>query len=316
MKKRIVKKIMKSNKIAISSHIRPDADCIGSGLALYLMLKQLDKDVHFCNVDKAPFPLTSLPEYHVIECRQIYPEPFDILVLIEGGTEERTNQKNIDEYFTINIDHHATSSNDANINWIVPEAAAVGELIYKLGIELGIKFTKNIGFNLYAAIVSDTGSFKYSNTTHESLYIASELVRKCKFSPTDVSYLLFNSNPYEKVQMLQKVLSTLELELDKRVAIILFKRDFLDVLDLKDIETEDVISIARSIIGINVTLFFKEIDDDYYRISIRSKGGFSSQRVARVFKGWGHDHAAGFFYRGDMIKAKKDILNEIKKQLK
>ena len=316
MKKKIAQRIKESGKIAISSHIRPDADSIGSGLALYLMLKQLKKDVHFCNIDKAPFPLTSLPEYDSIEYRQIYPEHFDTLILIEGGTEERTKQKNIDEYFTINIDHHATSSNDANINWIVPEAAAVGELIYKLGVELDIEFTKQIGFNLYAAIVSDTGSFKYSNTTHESLFIASELVKICKFCPNDVSNLLFNSNHYEKVQMIQRVLSTLELELDRKVAIISFKRDFLNVLDLKEIETEDVISIARSIIGIRVTLFFKEIDKNYYRISIRSKGGFSSQKVARVFNGGGHDHAAGFFYKGDIKKAKQDILDVIKKQFR
>jgi len=316
MKKKIAKLIYESKKIALSSHIRPDADSIGSGLALFLMLKQLGKEVSFCNIDNAPFPICSLPQYQVIEYRQIHPEPFDLLILIEGGTEERTLQKNIKEYFTVNIDHHATSTYDANLNWVVPEAAAVGELIYDLGMVLDIEFTRDIGFNLYASIASDTGSFKYSNTTYKSLYIASELVKKCHFSPGEVSNLLFNSNYYEKIQMTQKVLSTLELRLDNQVAIVEFQRKFLNTINLNDIETEDIISIVRSIMGVNVTLFFKEIDNDYFRISIRSKGNISSQKVAKAFDGGGHDHAAGFFYKGPIQTAKKDILAVIKEQYK
>ncbi len=308
--------IRKSKDIAISSHVRPDADSLGSGLALYLMMEQMEKNVAYYNTDRAPFPLTNLPAYGVIKIGQIYPEPFDILILIEGGTEDRTGLDHIEKYFTINIDHHATSAFDSNLNWIVPEAAAVGELIYELGIELGVEFTRDIGFNLYAAISSDTGSFKYSNTTYKSLGIASELVKKCNFTPYEVSDLLFYSNYLEKVQMIQKVLSTLELRLNNKVAIIDFKRDFLTTLRLKDIETEDIISIARSIIGVEATLFFKEIEEDYYRVSIRSRDGVSSQEVARAFRGGGHDHAAGFFYRGNIEKAKREVLEVIIKQLK
>ncbi len=316
MKKKIAEMIRKSKDIAISSHVRPDADSLGSGLALYLMMEQMEKNVAYYNTDRAPFPLTNLPAYGVIKIGQIYPEPFDILILIEGGTEDRTGLDHIEKYFTINIDHHATSAFDSNLNWIVPEAAAVGELIYELGIELGVEFTRDIGFNLYAAISSDTGSFKYSNTTYKSLGIASELVKKCNFTPYEVSDLLFYSNYLEKVQMIQKVLSTLELRLNNKVAIIDFKRDFLTTLRLKDIETEDIISIARSIIGVEATLFFKEIEEDYYRVSIRSRDGVSSQEVARAFRGGGHDHAAGFFYRGNIEKAKREVLEVIIKQLK
>ncbi len=314
MKKQIADVIGKSRRIVISSHVRPDADSIGSGLALYLMLEQLGKEVRYYNTERAPFPLTLMPAYEVIQFRQVYPEPFDLLILIEGGTEDRTGQLHLENYFTVNIDHHATSAYDSNINWVVPEAAAVGELVYELGTELKIKLTRDIGFNLYAAISSDTGSFKYSNTTCKSLQIASKLITSCRFMPEEVSNLLFYSNHLEKVQMIQKVLSTLELRLDKRAAIIDFKREFLKTLNLKDIETEDVISIARSILGVEVTLFFKEIGDDYYRVSIRSRGNISSQEVAKIFDGGGHDHAAGFFYKGPLDKAKKDVLELVKKQ--
>jgi phosphoesterase RecJ-like protein len=308
--------IEKSERIAISSHIRPDADSIGSGLALYLILKQLGKDVHYYNVDRAPFPLTELPGFDFIEYRQIYPQTFDVVILVEGGTEERSGMSRLEEYFTINIDHHATSALCCDLNWVIPDAAAAGELIYELALEMGIRLTREIGFNLYAAISSDTGSFKYSNTSARSLRIAAQLVKKCDFTPVEVSDILFYSNHIEKVRMIQRVLSTLELHLNQKVAMIDFKREFLRRLALKDIETEDVISIARSIRGVEVTLFFKEIGENHYRISIRSRGEISSQEVAKVFKGGGHIHAAGFFYRGNIEAAKLEILDVIKEQLK
>ena len=315
MKTRIVEAIGRARTVAISSHVRPDADSIGSGLALSLMLTQLGKTVRYCNAERAPNPIDRLPGYGDIRIRQIDPEPFDLVILIEGGNEERTGQKNLKNYFTVNIDHHATSSDDANINWVVPEAAAVGELVYELGLALKVDFSHDIAFNLYAAIASDTGSFKYSNTTPASLAIASDLATRGGFPPCQVSDLLFNSNSHEKIQMLSRVLSTLELALDRRVAMIDFQRSFLRPFDLKDIETEDIIAIARSIAGVQVLLFFKEIADDYYRISIRTRDNFSARQIAQVFDGGGHHHAAGFFYRGGLAAAKKEILQLVRKQL-
>lgn len=315
MKAKIAEKLRAVQRVAIASHVRPDADSIGSGLALAMMLRQLGKDVRYCNTDPAPRPLSRLPGYDLIEHRQFHPEPFDAVVLIEGGTEERTGQKRLHDYFTINIDHHGTSVNDADLNWVVPEAAAVGELIYELGLELGVTFDRAIAYNLYAAIVSDTGSFKYSNTSYRALYIASELVRIGNFAPADVSNLLFNSNPLEKIQMMTRVLSTLEMAMDDRVAMIEFRRSFLPALNLREIETEDIVAIARSINDVQVLLFFKEIEDGLYRVSIRSRNDISAQKVAQFFKGGGHHHAAGFFYQGDLLSAKRDILAVIRDQM-
>ncbi len=316
VKKQIAEVLRRSQRIAISSHIRPDADSIGSGLALYFILTAMGKEVHYFNTDKAPFPLSELPGFNEIEYAQIYPAPFDVVVLVEGGTEERTGITHLDAYFTINIDHHATSVYNSTINWVDPRAAAVGELVYELARELAVPLTREIGFNLYAAISSDTGSFKYSNTTAKSLKIASELVKKCHFEPVEVSELLFYSNHLEKVKMIQKVLATLELRMDNRIAIIHFQREYLDQLSLKDIETEDIISIARSIRGVDVTLFFKEIGENYYRVSIRSRGTINSQLVAKVFNGGGHTHAAGFFYTGKIETAKNEIIASIQQQTK
>ena len=315
MKRQIAEKIRQANLIAIGSHVRPDADSIGSGLALFLMLRQMGKAPVFINTDPAPYPVSKLPGYENIRYGQIHPQPCDLVILIEGGSEERTGQKHLQDYFCINIDHHASSSEDSNINWVVPEAAAVGELVYKLGLEMAVDFSRDIAFNLYAAIAADTGSFKYSNTTPAALAIAADLAVRGGIAPFEVSDLLFNSNPPEKIRMLTRVLSTLEMALDGRVAMIHFQRDFLSRLSLKDIETEDIIAIARSIDGVQVLLFFKEIADNYFRISIRSRDNFSARQVAQAFNGGGHPHAAGFFFHGDLAAAKKEILRLASAQL-
>jgi len=315
MPARVAHELRQANRIGVTSHVRPDADCIGSGLALCDMLRQMGKEVAFLNIDPAPFPLTRLPGFESIEYRQIHPDPFDVLVLIEGSTEDRNGQRHLDQYRTINIDHHATGGKNADINWVCPDTGAVGELIYQLGIELGIDFTPEIAFNLYAAIASDTGSFKYSNTTYRSLFIASELVRLAGINPSDVGNLLFYSNPLEKVRLIQKVLSTLELTLGGQVCIIRFERGFLPHLSLNDIETEDIVSIARSILGVRMTLFFKEIGENRFRVSMRSKGEMNAQKVALRFGGGGHDHAAGFFFSGTLDQARREVLEAVKEQL-
>ncbi len=315
MKHRIAEKLLSCQRIAISSHLRPDADSIGSGLALALMLKGLGKDVHYRNTDPAPHPLHLLPSYHLIEYRQVAPDPFDAVVLVEGGTEERTGQKDLPSYFTINIDHHATSTHDSKLNWVEPGAAAVGELIYELAGELGVELDHDIAFNLYAAIASDTGSFRYSNTSHHSLAIAAELARKGGFAPSDVGNLLFNSNPPEKIRMLTRVLSTLDLALDGRVAMIEFHRDFLTGMKLREIETEDILAVARSIVGVQCLLFFKEIEDRLFRVSVRSRDRVSAQEIAQAFAGGGHQHAAGFFYEGTLEGGKEEILAVVRRQL-
>ncbi len=303
--------LKQAEKIAVSAHIRPDGDAIGSGLALLEMLRQMGKDAHFCNADMAPFPMTHLPYYDSIENRQIYPEQFDLLILLEGATPCRCGQNGIENYFTINIDHHATSTQSATLNWVDPGAAAVAELIYMLGKQLSIRFTSSMGFNLFAAIISDTGSFKYSNTTFRTLFIAADLVKSCGFDPTTVTDLIFNSNPLEKIHMLQKVLSTLQIHLDGQVAIIHYLRSFMENLLIEDFDSEDVVAIVRSIYGVNMTLFFKEVEDRQFRVSIRSRGQANAQLIASHFDGGGHQHAAGYNFQGSLEQAMETALKTI-----
>jgi phosphoesterase RecJ-like protein len=308
--------LRQAQKVAISAHIRPDGDAIGSGLALAEMLRQMGKEVHFCNADKAPAHLTRLPYYDTIELRQVFPEPFDLLILLEGATPCRNGQGCTDSYFTINIDHHVSSSQDATLNWVDPQAAAVAELIYMLGRALGIRFTPSMGFNLYAALISDTGCFKYSNTSARSLFIAADLISRCGFDPTAVSDLIFNANPLEKILLMQKVLSTLELHLQAEVATIFHRQDSREPLPLESLDTEDLVAVVRSIQSVNMTLFFKEVGPEEYRVSIRSRGRANARAVAACFGGGGHQHAAGYTFHGPIETGIGEALKAAAKHLR
>ncbi|MBS3818727.1 DHH family phosphoesterase [bacterium] len=315
-------KILQSHRIAITSHLRPDGDSICTGLALFFLGKLLGKKTAIINKDQTPFPFNHLPDADKIKIGQIPPTGFDMVILLECANVSRSGQINVDNYFKINIDHHHSNDYFADINWVDPQASAVAELVYFLGEKLNINFTPQIADYLYCAIVSDTGSFQFSNTTARSFEVCNRLIKKGA-TPTRISEFLYNNNPPEKIKLLGRVLSTLKMNEKKNIAIItMFKKD-LHSLNLDKIDTEDITSLARSIKDVQMVLFFKEIEKDKFRVSIRSKGTADAAWVAEHFGGGGHFHAAGFTAAGkykDLVKKipvqVDHLLTEIQKKSK
>lgn len=195
----IQKKLIQCQRIVITSHLRPDGDSICTCLALYFMGKKLGKDVAIINKDKTPFPFNHYPDVENIQIGQIAPRKFDAIILLECANVTRSGQVDIDKYFKINMDHHFSNDYYADINWVDPNASAVAEMAFKLGKRLGIEFTPTIANHLYCGIVSDTGSFQFSNTNAEAFKTCFELV-SLGASPIKVSEHLFNNNPPEKNQ--------------------------------------------------------------------------------------------------------------------
>ena len=160
--------------------------------------------------------------------------------------------------------------------------------------------------HLYCAIVSDTGSFQFSNTKAQSFEVSFKLMQKGA-NPIKVSEFLFNNNSPEKIKLLGQVLSTLKMNTRGNIAIItMFKRDLAN-LNLREIDTEDITTLARSIKDVDIVLFFKEVEKNTFRISLRSKGTANSAMVAENFGGGGHMHAAGFTVTGNYENLLKEI---------
>jgi len=290
---RIARKLRSSRSIVITSHLRPDGDSICTGLALARMLENLGKRVQMINHDPTPFPFSDLPAVGRIAVGQVPPGAFDLAILLECANVGRSGQENLDGYFKINIDHHQSYDTYADINWIDPSASAVGEMAFTLAERLKLPVTPEIAGHLYCAIVSDTGCFQFSNTTARSFDVSHKLVN-LGANPIKTTEFLFKTNTPQKIRLLGQVLSTLRLNGRGNIATITMFKKTLDDLNLREIDTEDITTQARSIKGVEVVLFFKEMSKDKFRVSVRSKDEANAAAVAEHFGGGGHVHAAGF----------------------
>jgi phosphoesterase RecJ-like protein len=310
----ICRKILENRRIAITSHLRPDGDSVCTSLALAIMGERLGKTMSIVNKDNTPFPFCHFPEAGRIRIGQIDPAESDMVILLECADVSRSGQENLGDCYKINIDHHYSNFNYADINWINPRASAVGEMVFELGERLGAPIPPKAADCLYCAIVSDTGSFQFSNTTAKALETCTKLA-SLGASPIKVSEMLYGNNPPEKIKLLGQVLSTLRMNMRGNIAAItMFKKNLSD-LNLKEIDTEDFTTLARSIKGVEMVLFFKEMEKDTFRVSLRSKGGANAALVAEHFGGGGHIHASGFTAYGPYEKLIAEIPETVERLL-
>ncbi|MEN6560631.1 MAG: bifunctional oligoribonuclease/PAP phosphatase NrnA [Acidobacteriota bacterium] len=302
----IARRIGASRRIAVTSHLRPDGDSLCTARALALMAGALGREAVVINRDPTPFPFSGFPDLAGIRIGQIRGADFDTVILLECADVSRSGQEALGGAFKVNIDHHYSNTPYADINWIDPEAPAVGEMVFDLSAALGVRPTPEIAENLYCAIASDTGSFQFSNTTARALAAATELAR-LGACPNRVAEKLYFNNPPEKIQLLGRVLSTLTMNSRGTIAVIsMFKRD-TESLNLRDVDTEDITTLARSIKGVEMVMFFKEMGPETFRISLRSRGTANAAKVAEHFGGGGHVHASGFTVYGPYERLVREV---------
>ncbi len=302
----IAERIKASERIAVTSHLRPDGDSLCTARALTLMAGLLGKETAIINHDPTPLPFSGFPDLAGIRIGPIPASDFDTIILLECADVSRSGHEGLETAFKINIDHHHSNSPYADINWIDPQAPAVGEMVFQLNGPLGIRPTPEIAENLYCAIASDTGSFQFSNTTPRALSAATELAR-LGANPIRVAEKLYYNNSPEKIKLLGCVLSSLMMNAKGTIAVIsMFKRD-TEALHLKEVDTEDMTTLARSIRGVEMVMFFKEMGPETFRVSLRSKGSANAARVAEHFGGGGHIHASGFTVYGPYERLIRDV---------
>ena len=310
----IQEKILSSRRIVITSHLRPDGDSLCTSLALAGLIELLGKRVRIINHDPIPSPFNQMPEIKRITIGQVPPRGFDLAILLECASVDRSGMKHLDRYFKISIDHHFSSNLYGDINWLDPSASAVGEMAFLLAERMGITLTPQIADHLYCAIVSDTGCFQFSNTSARAFEVCHKLVR-AGAHPIKTIEFLFNTNSPQKIKLLGQVLSTLWINPRGNIATITMFKRHLRALHLKEIDTEDITTLARSIKGVEIVLFFKEMAKNTFRVSIRSKGKANAAAIAESFNGGGHIHAAGFTVLGRYEDLVRDVPRKIESSL-
>ena len=304
--------IKASKKILLSTHINPDGDGIGSGLALVSKLTRMGKKVDFINRDMLPVMYKFLPGSSLVKSQKKIDGKYDLAIVLECPELERNG--NIIDYtvqskITVNIDHHLGNTMYGDLNIVDPKAAAVGEQLYKIMKELCWEIDADVATCLYTAIVTDTGSFRYSNTTPETHIIASELLREGA-DPEFIASQVYASSE-EAVKLLNIMLSKMRVE-GKIGYSYLTKKMFKDTGAIES-ETDNFINSIRAIKTVETVMLFKETGPSSVKVSFRSKGMADVNMIARRFKGGGHKHAAGAVINLPMAKAIKTVLSEVRK---
>ena len=291
----------------ITSHIRPDGDGLGSGLALYWMLRSLGKEAEVVLHDRVPPAYHILPGSESVYVQEDLTQDYDAAFIIECSDVDRPGLPGLHQQFVVNIDHHSTTLPFGDINWIDPTAAAVGEMIYNLCKALGVEVTKEIADCVYTALLTDTGSFHFSNTTERTLKIASELVRR-GVEPAKISQALFYSYPFSKVKLLGLVLAEIERDESGRIAWVSVDRETMLEAGACEEDADGIVNHALSVGQVEAVAFFKELGPGVYRISLRSKGRTNVAKVAETFGGGGHRNAAGCRIEGEFEEVKQRVI--------
>jgi len=294
---RIADEIHRRQRFVLSSHVRPDGDAIGSQLAMAFALWQLGKEVRLVNHDAPPSPMLVFPGVPKIEVASRIDDPGDAVIIMECGDLSRTGVEGFDQGFVINIDHHIGNSNYGALNWFDPSAAACGEMVFDLVGELGVALTREIATHVYVAILTDTGSFHYSNITPRTF----DICRQCMeagIDPPAIAGAIFDSNTLGRLKLFGAVLSQMQLDPSGRVATVYVDRKLARDCGGTYEDTEGIVNLPLTVKDIEAVAFFKEAGDDDWRVSMRSKGDVDVNAIATQFGGGGHKNASGCNAKG------------------
>lgn len=309
----IIELLRAEDGFIVAGHRDPDGDSLGSSLALALALEQLGKRVVALSADPLFAAYRRLPEAERITVSREAPSGYPVAVLMECNEIERSGIDGLDGRTIVNIDHHANNPGFGALNWVDPGVAAVGVMVYRLLRAMDLEITPAIATHLYVAILTDTGSFRYSNTDVEAFRVSAELV-ECGVDPAEVAEAIYENVPRDKVRLLGAALSSLIIDPDGRVASMVLRYDTLTLSPGKP-DTEGIVNHAKAIDGVSVAALFKEIEPQRYRVSLRSDGTVDVAAIAAGFGGGGHPRAAGCLVEGDVDGAKAAVLTPVREAL-
>jgi len=291
--------IRQRQRFVVTSHARPDGDAVGSSLAMAYALRQLGKDVRVVSRDAPPPPLLVFPGVAEIEIVNEIGDAADAVIVMECGDVKRPGIEGVEGGFVINIDHHPGNLLYGALNWMDLSAAACGEMVFDLVSELGVPLTYEIALHVYIAILTDTGSFHYSNITPRTFDIC-RLCMEAGVSPPAVARSIFDANNLGRLKLFGAVLNRMHLDPTGRIATLSVDKQLTNDCGGTYEDTEGLINLPLTVKEILAVVFFKEIGPGDWRVSMRSKGNIDINAIAKEFGGGGHKNASGCSANGDL----------------
>ncbi len=314
MIQRILSEIVRNRTFLVTAHENPDGDAVGSSLALANYLSTLGKCVTIYHCDPLPNNYAFLPLSDTV-ITSIPDRYYDICFILDAGDLCRAG-KDLQSFKRIgkiiNIDHHPDNKNFGDINLVDPKASATGALIYRLLTAAGHAIDYPTALCIYTAIVTDTGSFRYSNADMEAFQISGQMVAQ-GINPWFVAEKLYESQPRQRLELLSLALSTLHVADRGDIASITVTLDMYDKTGATADLTDGFINYPRSIRGVEVAVFFREIENGLFKVGFRSKGKVNVSTLAAAFGGGGHHNAAGCKISGSIEEARNRVISYIEK---
>jgi phosphoesterase RecJ-like protein len=313
----VINALISSKKIGITFHVSPDGDSLGSSLALMQGLIKVNKKAYIISKDSSPEIYNFLPFIeNVNNARSSVLDGTDCVIVLDCGNFDRISA-DLDlkskDFTLINIDHHISNDLYGHINLLDTRASSVGEIIYRLLLDLNVSIDENIASCLFTSIVSDTGWFRHSNTSPETHTIASELI-KIGVNFSEIHRILYEKIKFKRIKLYGKVIDKMYLTSNDRICIMKLTKQMLEDLSIEASDTSDIISIGMEVSDIEVAVLIKETDGGV-KISLRSKSKVDVRKIAENFGGGGHLKASGLFLNKDLNEAEETIIKAIEKEL-
>jgi phosphoesterase RecJ-like protein len=314
---RILEGIDKSRTICVVGHVRPDGDCIGSQLGMSLALRGQGKRVTCWNEDVVPSKLAFLDPDHIIQ-RPRRGLKFDCVIATDSASFERLGKSGAcinQRKLFINIDHHASNTRYADINWVSPREASSGEIIFRFLKAANWPITQAIADCLFTAVSTDTGSFQYPNTRPSTYNVAGELVKR----GADLAKIcdeVYQSYPLSRVRLLKHVYNHFRLTHNDQIAYFWLKQSDYTRTGARPDDSEGLIDHIRAIEPVVAACLFEEMGPDLTRISLRSKSDkVNVNEIAALFGGGGHRAAAGARIPGRPLSVQRRVIAAVKRAL-
>jgi phosphoesterase RecJ-like protein len=287
-----------ANRVLVTSHVSPDGDAVGSSIGLARILRRMGKSVVIWLHDPPPraySPLPGVDRIHVgPEPPAAFPESFDLAVVLECPSLDRCGlEKELAGLPLLNIDHHLGNQNYGQINWVDTASPAVGELVFRIAAGLHAEIDTDTANALYLALFTDTGGFRFGNSSPEAFEAAAALVR-AGAEPATVACWLYESQPLAAIRLHGELTRTIELHHGGRVATARLTREMIAGAGAGPGDSEGLIDLPRSIAGVDAVAMFRELEGGGCKVSLRSRGAIDVEKVARRHGGGGHHNAAGF----------------------
>ncbi len=315
----IINQLNKSSRVLIVSHKDPDGDAIGALLATGLAMEKLGKQTVMFNESPIPAVYRFLPMVNRIRHTLGESQKFDTAIVLDcGGMGRIGNAASLVEEIpvVINIDHHTTNTRFGDLQAIDTEACATAEIVYRLLTKMNVAIDKAIASGIYTGILTDTGSFRFSNTNRAAFTICDEMVG-IGVSPSIVAQHVYGTYSIGRIKLLNLALDSIEISRNGLLSIMTVTKQMFQETGTHHEDADGLINYARRIRDVKVAALIHELENSgdnakaaqRFHVSLRSDEGVDVARIASEFGGGGHAAAAGFSIDATLPELKKKIIS-------